>query len=188
LEFILSLLVGISLSATSGFRVFVPLLILSIASLAGWVELSPTFSWIGTYPAFAALMLAALLELAAYFIPYVDNLLGAAAVPISILAGMLITASLIIDLHPMLAWTLALVVGGGAALGGSALSNALHIGSTAATGGAANPFLSLAETVGSLFLSVLAVLVPILAFIILALVVYLVVRVYRKMRSQPSIS
>jgi len=61
MEYLLSLLVGISLSATSGFRVFVPLLVMSTASLAGWLELSPAFEWIGSYPALAAFAVAALL-------------------------------------------------------------------------------------------------------------------------------
>lgn len=183
MEFILSLLIGISLSATSGFRVFVPLLVLSLASLTGWVELSPTFDWLGTYPVFAALLLATLLELAAYFFPFVDNLLGAIAVPISVLAGTLITASLIIDLHPMLAWMLAIIAGGGAALGGSALSNAVHAGSTATTGGSANPAVSLLESIFTLIISILAILLPVLAILILGLIIFLVVRVFRRFRN-----
>ncbi len=180
MEYLLSLLVGISLSATSGFRVFVPLLVMSTASLAGWLELSPAFEWIGSYPALAAFAVAALLELAAYFIPYVDNLLSSAAVPVSLAAGTIITASVIVDLPPMLTWSLAVVAGGGAALGGSTLSSLLHTGSTATTGGSANPLLSLAETAASLILSVLAVLAPVLAFLLLAFFVFILVKSYRK--------
>ena len=183
MEFVLSLLIGISLSATSGFRVFVPLLILSLASLAGWVELAPAFDWIGTYPALAALLIATLLELAAYFFPFVDNLLGAAAVPVSVMAGTLITASLIVDLHPMLTWALAFLAGGGAALGGSVLSNFVHAGSTAATGGAANPVLSLVESIFTLIISILAVLVPVLALLLLGLIVFLAVKIFRRIRN-----
>ena len=182
MEFILSLLIGISLSATSGFRVFVPLLVLSFASMVGWVELSPAFDWVGTYPALAALLVATLLELAAYLFPFVDNLLGAVAVPISVLAGTLITASLIIDLHPMIAWTLAIIAGGGAALGGSALSNAVHAGSTATTGGSANPAVSLVESIFTVAVSFLAVLVPVIAVLLLVLIIFLVTRFYRRLR------
>lgn len=182
MEFILSLLIGISLSATSGFRVFVPLLVLSFATMVGWVELSPAFDWVGTYPALAALLVATLLELAAYLFPFVDNLLGAVAVPISVLAGTLITASLIIDLHPMIAWTLAIIAGGGAALGGSALSNAVHAGSTATTGGSANPAVSLVESIFTVAVSFMAVLVPVIAILLLVLIIFLVVRFYRRLR------
>jgi len=182
MQYIISLLIGISLSATSGFRLFVPMLVISYASLTGLLELSPAFEWIGTYPALAVFAVATLLELTAYFIPYVDNLLSTAAVPVSILAGTIITASVMVDLPPMLTWTLAIVTGGGAALGGSTLSSLLHSGSTVTTGGTANPLLSLAETVISVILSVLAVLVPLLAFLLLALLVYFVIRFIRNHR------
>ncbi len=184
MEYVLSLLIAISLSATSGFRVFVPLLILSLAANSGWVELSPSFAWIGSYPALAAFALATALEAGAYFFPYVDNLLGAASVPVSMLAGMILTASVFVDLHPMLTWTLAIVTGGGAALGGSAISNILHAGSTTTTGGAANPALSLVETVFTFIISLLAVVVPALAFLLLVLVAYMVTRYYSRFRKR----
>jgi hypothetical protein len=182
MEFLLSLIVGISLSATAGFRLFVPLLVLSVASLTGWVELSDSFAWIGTYPALAALLVATVIETAAYFIPYVDNLLGAAATPISVLAGALITASVMVDLHPMLTWTLAIILGGGAALSGSAVSNTVHAGSTAATGGAGNPVISFFESIIALVISVLAALIPVLALLLLILLFFLAVKAGRRIR------
>lgn len=182
MEVILSLLIGVSLSATSGFRVFVPLFFLSIASLAGWIELSPAFDWVGSYTALTALAIAMVLETGAYFFPFIDNLLGTISAPFSLIAGTLITASLMIDLPPMLTWTLAVVAGGGAALGGSTLSNVMHGGSTATTGGTANILLSLTETIFSVIISVLAVLVPVLAFLILVLFVFIMVKIFRRIR------
>jgi hypothetical protein len=184
MEYLLSLLIGVSLSATSGFRVFVPLLALSIFSLAGWLELTPAFSWLGTYPALAALSVATILEAAAYFFPYIDNLLAAAAVPASALAGVLITAAVLVDFHPMLAWTLAIVAGGGAAIGGSVVSSLLHTGSTAATGGTANPFLSTGESLFAFINSLLALLVPVLAFLLILLLTLIVFIIYRRIRKQ----
>ncbi len=160
MEYLLSILIEVSRSATSGFRVFVPFLVLNIFSLAGWIELAPAFSWLGTYPALAALTVATILEITAYFFPHMDNLLAAAAVP----AGALITAAVLVDFPPILAWALAIVAGGGAALGGSAVSNLLHTGSTAATGGAANPVLSAVESLFAVINSFLALIIPVLAF------------------------
>jgi hypothetical protein len=180
MELLLSLIVGIILSVTAGFRLFVPLLVLSGTSLAGWVELSDSFAWIGTYPALAALLIATIVEVAAYFIPYIDNLLGAAATPISVLAGALITASVMVEMHPMLTWTLAVVLGGGAALGGSAVSNVVHAGSTAATGGTGNPLVSLFESAAALVLAVMAALVPVLALILLGLLFFFAAKLFRR--------
>lgn len=184
MELIISLVIGISLSATSGFRVFVPLLVLSIAAQAGWIELSPSFAWLAGYPALVALAVATFVEALAYFFPYLDNLLGAAAVPISVLAGTLITAALIVDLHPMLAWALAIIAGGGAALGGSAISNTAHAGSTLTTGGSLNPVLSLLESFFSLLVSLLAVLVPFMAFLVILIMAYLVVKLFLRRKRQ----
>ena len=182
MEFLLSVLIGISLSATTGFRLFVPLLVLSGCSLLGWVELSPGFAWIGTYQAFAALTIAAVLETAAYFFPYIDNLLGAAATPVKIFAGMLIAASVMVEMPPMLAWTLAIILGGGSALGGSVISNTAHAGSTATTGGLVNPFLSIFESIAALVLSILSILVPVLAITVFILLAIMVVKVHRRFK------
>ena len=182
MELLLSVLIGISLSATAGFRLFIPLLVLSGFSLFGWVELSPNFAWIGTYHAFAALAVAAVFETAAYFFPYIDNLLGAAATPIKIIAGMLISATVMVEMPPMLTWTLAIILGGGSAFGGSLISNTAHAGSTAATGGFANPLLSIFESVVAFALSILSLLVPVIAIMVLVLLAVIVVRTYRRFR------
>ncbi len=182
MELLLSILIGISLSATTGFRLFIPLLVLSGCSLVGWVELSPKFAWIGTYQVFAALFIAAVLETAAYFFPYIDNLLGSAATPVKILAGMLITASVMVEMSPMLTWTLAIILGGGSALGGSVVSNTAHAGSTATTGGFVNPFLSMFESIVAFVLSILSILVPVIAIVVFILITIMVVKIYRRLR------
>ena len=51
MDTILSVCLGIGLSAACGFRVFVPLLVMSIANLSGHLTLAHGFDWIGTYPA-----------------------------------------------------------------------------------------------------------------------------------------
>ena len=55
MELLLSICVGIGLSAACGFRIFVPLLVMSIAANAGHLHLASSFDWIGTPGALAAL-------------------------------------------------------------------------------------------------------------------------------------
>lgn len=74
METLLGLMIGIGLSAACGFRVFVPLPGMSIAALSGYLSLSPEFEWIGTWPALIAFATATVLEIAAYYIPWVDNI------------------------------------------------------------------------------------------------------------------
>ena len=98
----LSLGVGLGLSAACGFRVFVPLLVASIAAQAGYLSLSPGFEWIGTPQALYAFATATLLEVLAYYIPWLDNALDAIATPAAVIAGMVARASVLTDLPPLL--------------------------------------------------------------------------------------
>jgi len=155
--------IGIGLAAACGFRVFVPLLVASIAALSGHLHLSQSFQWIGTYPALVAFSVATVLEIGGYYIPWLDHVLDTMATPAAIIAGILISASMFTDMSPVLRWTLAVIAGGGAAglvQGGTVVTRAL---STSTSGGLANPVVSTAELGLSLLLSVLAIVLPVLA-------------------------
>src|SRR5262245_17449136 len=115
MELALSICLGIGLSAACGFRVFVPLLGMSAAALAGHLHLAPGFDWIGTWPALACFLTATILEIGAYYIPWLDNLLDSMATPAAVIAGSLITAAVVTDMSPLLKWSLAIIAGGGTA-------------------------------------------------------------------------
>src|SRR5258707_766791 len=104
MDTIFSLLAGLGLSAACGFRVFVPLLVISIASLSGHLTLSPGFAWVGTWPALIAFATATALEVAGYYVPWVDNLLDTVATPAAIVAGTIVTASMVSNMDPFMKW------------------------------------------------------------------------------------
>lgn len=164
-----SLFVGLGLAAACGFRVFVPFLIMSIASHTGHLELSGGFEWIATTPALVAFATATVLEIAAYYIPWVDNLLDTFAVPSAIVAGTIVTASALTDVDPFLKWTLAAIGGGGVAGIIQTTTTAIRHASTLTTGGLANPLVSTAEAGGSFVLAILAILLPVIAFALIVL-------------------
>lgn len=166
MEILLTILMGIGLSAASGFRVFVPFLVISIASLTGNLQLSDSFSWIGTVPAVIAFGTASVLEIAGYYIPWFDNLLDTIASPIAVIAGIILMASVVSGMSPLLKWTLTIIAGGGIAASMQALTGFTRLTSTTTTGGAANPVVSTAELGGSAALAIMAVLVPVIAAII----------------------
>lgn len=168
-ETILSVLIGIGLSAAAGFRIFVPLLVMSIAGYTGALELAPGFAWIGTLPALIAFGVAMLLEVAAYFIPAVDHVLDVVAGPAAVMAGVVATASVVTGMSPFFQWTLALIAGGGVAGLMKGLTGVTRAKTAVTTAGLANPAVAAAETGGAATLSVLAVVVPIVAFIIVVL-------------------
>jgi hypothetical protein len=185
-ETILSVLTGIGVAAACGFRVFVPLLALGLAGRAGVVPLNDTFAVLGTLPALIALGTAALLEVGAYYVPWLDNALDVAAAPAAVVAGVLASAAAITDLPPVLTWGIALIGGGGAAGLLHGATSLLRLKSTAVTGGAANPVLSTGELFGALVTSALAVLVPVLCGVLLLVVLVWVVR--QRLNTQGKVS
>lgn len=179
MEIVLQILVGIGLAATCGFRVFVPLLVMGIAGLSGYLQLAPGFTWITSLPAVIIFGIATVIEIAAYFIPYIDNLLDSISIPASVVAGIVVAASVITDIHPLLRWTLAIIAGGGLAAVTSLISNGAHGVSTLASGGAANPAVSGAESVLSVLASIMAIAVPVLAVSLLIVLIFVAFRVLR---------
>ncbi len=184
LEILLTILMGIALSAASGFRIFVPFLFMSIASLSGYLTLSDTFSWIGTVPALITFSVATFLEIAGFFIPWVDNILDTIASPLAVIAGIILTASVVMDVSPLLKWTLAIIGGGGIASIVQAFTGMTRVASTATTGGLGNPLFSSLELGSSVTLTALAILTPIFAGITaLALVAWAIRALYKRSRN-----
>jgi hypothetical protein len=190
METLLGILLGIGLSAACGFRVFVPMLGISIASLSGHLTLAPGFEWIGSPVALVAFGLATVLEIAAYYIPWLDNLMDSIATPAAVIAGTVAMASVVTGMSPFLTWTLAIIAGGGTAAiiqGGTVVTRAA---STATTGGTGNPVVSTVELAGAVLGTVLAVIVPVVTAVAVVLLCAWIVRKLirwcrRKHRSDP---
>lgn len=189
MDILISLLLGVSLSAACGFRVFVPLLVVSITATVGHLDLPANVAWLGTDHALIAFAVASSLEIAGYYIPWFDHLLDLVATPLAIVAGTVVTAATAPDMSPLAQWTLAAIAGGGAAGLTKGLLNTLRLGSTATSGGLTNPILSTVELIASLGLSALAIALPavagILVVAVLSFAVYKLWRFLFKGQSQP---
>lgn len=183
MEILLGLFIGVGLSAACGFRVFVPLFIVSLGAHSGHVALAPGFGWIGTTPALVAFGAATLCEVVGFLVPWLDHGLDVLAAPLAIVAGTVLTASFISDMSPFLRWTLAAIAGGGIAGGAHAAMAASRYASTATTGGLGNPFFSLAEGLASLGMSLLALFLPAVAVIVaVCLFIYALTVLLRRSR------
>jgi len=176
LQFFTALCIGITLSAASGFRIFLPALILSIGTINGHLLLTPELAWLGTYPAVLVFAIATIIEIIASYIPLVDSFLKSTAIPIVFLLGTILTAALLPDLAPVVRWTLALVLGGGTASIVDIITTFLRLTSTTLTAGLGNPILSTVEILIALILSLLGLLLPILALILVILLLSLTSR------------
>ena len=187
LETIISILLGVSLAAAVGFRIFVPLLIMSIASMGGYLNLSSGFEWIGSFPALIIFAAASIFELAAYFIPFVDNLLDTIAGPIAVIAGTIVMASSIVEMEPIYKWTLAIIAGGGAAGLVQSLTTITRGASSLTTAGLGNPVVTATETSAALGISVLAIFFPmIIGVLILVLLFWAGKKVFTKLKNRRS--
>lgn len=185
MDTVLSICLGVALSAACGFRIFVPMLIVSIASLTGHLELADSFKWIGTWPALICFLVATVAEIAAYYVPWLDNLLDSLAGPVAVVAGIVITASVVTGMDPFLKWTLAIIAGGGAAGIVQGMTTATRLTSSVTTAGIANPFVSTAEVGSSAVLSLLAVLFPLAAGVVAFLLLFFSIRIVsRRLRSR----
>ncbi len=176
MEWLVSLLAGIGLAAASGFRVFVPLLGVGLASRAGLIPLTSSFDWLASPVALGALGIATVLEIGAYLVPWLDNALDTVATPAAVGAGTLAALSVIGDSSPFLAWVLAILAGGGTAGLVQAGTVGARATSSVTTGGIANPVLSAWEFLVSVGLTVLSLLLPVLAGLLVLAVLYWALR------------
>ena len=172
----MSIMIGVALSATCGFRVFVPLLAVNIGTRAldadgqPMIELAGGFDWLSSDIALMVFLVATLFEIGGYYIPWIDNLLDTIASPASIVAGTVITASFVNGMDPWLQWLLGVIAGGGAAGAVQATTVVARAGSTVTTGGLGNPIVASVETSGAFLgsaLSIVAVELAIVVFVLL---------------------
>lgn len=188
LDLLLSIALGVGLAAATGLRVFLPLLVAAIAAHTGYIDLSENFAWIGTTPALVMLGVAAIIEVLAYYVPGVDNLLDTLAAPAALVAGTVVAAAVMGDVPPLIKWTTAVIAGGGAAGLTQAATSLLRAKSTIATGGLGNSVIATGELLGSAGVAVLALFAPLLALGLAVLFCWFVVRVARKLLRRPNAS
>jgi len=180
---IISICLGIGLSASVGFRIFVPLFALSLTAFFGGWELNESWQWIGSLSALIVLGVATLVEIFAYYIPYVDNLLDSAAIPLAAIAGTAVMVSTVADLSPVITWALAIIAGGGTAAAVAGSTGATRLASTATTAGLANPVVSTVETGTAVVMSAVSIVFPVVAIFLAIFILYIIFRLYKKFKS-----
>lgn len=181
LPYIISAFIGIGLAAASGFRVFLPMFAVSLASYMGWIPMNEHFQWLAGLPTLITTGIATVVEILAYYIPYVDHLLDTLSVPLATVAGSIMFASQFTDLGTFPTWALALIAGGGTAAAISSGFAGTRAASTATTGGLGNSVVATTETAGAGIMSALAIFAPVIAFVIAIALIILVFIFGRKL-------
>ena len=157
---------------------------MSIAAHYSIIPLNESWAWVGSGTAIITLGIATIVEIGAYFIPWLDNLLDTVAIPLAAIAGTAVMISTVAGLDPVMTWALAIIAGGGTATAIQSSSSAARMTSTATTAGIANPIVSTVETGTSIVLSILSIFVPIIAILLLIFVFWLIFKVYKKFKKK----
>ena len=178
-DYALSVVLGIGLAAATGFRVFLPMLVMSGAAYTGHLQPDNSFAWLATPSALTMLGVAAVAEILAYYVPGVDNLLDALATPAALVAGTVVSAAVITDLPPMVKWTAAVIAGGGMAGIMQGMTAILRAKSTVLTGGLGNSLIATAQLVGSLLVSLLTLAAPLAALALVVFFLWLTIHLVR---------
>jgi hypothetical protein len=180
-ELITAVAIGIGLAASAGFRVFVPMLVAAIAAKTGVLPLNESFQWLSSWTAIAILGTATIVEIMAYYIPLVDNLLDTISTPLAIGAGTLLLTSVLPIDSELMKWITGAAIGGGSAAvvqSGSALT---RLTSTKLTAGLGNPVVATVENVAATGTSILSLIIP---FFVLALFLLIILLIFITLRKK----
>ena len=185
METILAICIGLALSATTGFRVFTPLLITGIFVRADWLSLAEGFSWIGSTPALIAFSAATILEISINYIPAIGSFMKVLETPLAALAGILLTASFVGDMNPFLEWSIAIIGGGG-------IASASHAAVASVKGASEtvmmSPVVAGIEDTTATVVPILIFLIPLLAIVFLIILAAVFFKLYRRFFSRPRIT
>lgn len=183
-SYLMSAFIGIGLAAATGFRVFLPMFAVSLASYYHWIPMNENFEWLAGLPTLITTGIATALEILAYYIPFVDHLLDTMAVPLATVAGSVLFASQFTHMGAFPQWALALIAGGGTAAAVSAGFAGTRAASTATTAGLGNPVVATTETAGAGIMSLLALAAPFIAFLAAVILIIVSVLIGKKIRKR----
>lgn len=181
------LLLGVALSAGSGFRVFIPLLVSNLAAKFGLVNVSDNFQWMTSNSTTIVLMVASVVEIASYYITFIDNLLDSIALPASVVAGTLLTTQFLKINDPTLQWGLGILAGGGVAGTIQAGTSLIRLGSTKFTGGIGNSFFSTFENFLSIGISLVSLWIPLIMGVLAILFVFWLLKKIFSKKKKPTL-
>ena len=187
LPYAISAFIGIGLAAATGFRVFLPMFAVSLASYMGWIPMNESFQWLSGLPTLITTGIATIVEILAYYIPFVDHLLDTMSIPLATVAGSVMFASQFAEIGTFPQWALALIAGGGTAAAISSGFAGTRAASTDTTGGLGNSVVATTETAGAGIMSILVLAAPIIAFIVAIILIIAVVffgrKIWRKFKN-----
>lgn len=174
---------GIALSATAGFRVFVPMLAAALAGHFNVISLPADMAWLSSWTSIICFATASIAEIGAYYIPFIDNLLDTIATPLSVAAGTLLAFSIlpVSGQEPIVRWALAFLAGGSTAGTIQLGTGLLRLLSSKTTIGTGNVVVATTENAAALTGSALSLVVPVIvALLLLCLCTWIVIKLFKR--------
>ncbi len=184
IEVLSNIFTSFGLSASAGLNAYLPLLIVALAArFTDLIRLSKPFDALTHGSVIAILAVLTLIEVLVDKIPAVDTINDIIQTVMRPAAGAIVFAAssnAIADIHPVLAMICGILVAG-TVHAAKATARPLV---TATTAGTANPIVSTAEDVSAGVVSVLSILMPIAAFLLVVIGIWLILRALRQRRAR----
>ncbi|HEY5984624.1 MAG TPA: DUF4126 domain-containing protein [Anaerolineales bacterium] len=172
MQALLAIFSAFGLSASAGLNAYIPLLVVGVvAHYTDLIKLSPPFDTLANPWILIMLGVLLIIEMLADKVPAVNHINDGIQTFVRPVAGAIAFAAgtnVIQGINPVVALACGLLVSGGVHLAKSAAVRPLV---TAATGGAANTPVSVAEDVTSTAVSVAAVLMPVLVAVLAGMLI-----------------
>jgi hypothetical protein len=175
---------GIVLAACAGLRAFLPVFSASLAAWTMHVPLPDNLEWLARPETVLAFGIATFIEILGDKVPLVDHALDSIQLFTKPGLAVLAATPFLYQLSPQYAIGIGIVLGAPLALGVHTAKATARVGSTAATGGIGNPILSVVEDVAAVGSIALAFLAPIVALVLLAVLLFLLVRFAIRIRKR----
>lgn len=186
MDAVLNLFTAFGLSSSAGLNAYLPLLVVALmARFTNLITLKDPWTALESWWVIGVLTVLLLIEIVVDKVPAVDTVNDAIQTFIRPIAGAVLfaaSAGVVSDTHPVLAMICGLLVAGGV----HAVKATARPVVTASTAGTLNPAVSTAEDVLSLVVAVLAIVLPILGFVLLLLVLFWLIRRRRRRDEMPS--
>ncbi|MGB3063742.1 DUF4126 domain-containing protein [Sphingobacterium thalpophilum] len=164
--YFVSAFIGIGLAAATGFRVFMPLFLLSLGSRLELFQVDSEWAWTGSNLVLMTTSVAMLIEVLAFYIPVVDNMLDGLSIPLAAISGTALFALQFTEIDPLFRWSMAILAGGGTAATISMAMAGTRAATSLGTAGLGNFVVATLETIGSTILTILALFVPFMAILV----------------------
>lgn len=183
---------GVAMSACCGFRLLIPPTVMAYMAMFGWLDYSGTeFAFLGSPLTVILLTVAALVEVGAYYLPWLDNLLDTMGAPICAFMGMAVCFISLYELPEGIQWAAAIVAGGGTALLTHTGTGLVRASSSVGTGGLGNALWATFELFLAVAGSLLSIYFPIVmgvcTFVLLIVMLLIIAKLWNKRRAKQKI-